>query len=108
MQKLDIVKRIHQEAGISEEQAARVLEWFLKLLKDTLQTGEPIMIQGFGKFTVRQKRSRTGRNPRTGETIKIPARRVVSFHASPLLKTELYPVHAEQQEAVERTEELTA
>jgi len=85
MRKLDIAKRIHQEAGISEEEAATLLEWILDLLKTTLQTGEPISIHEFGKFTVRNKLARQGRNPRTGEAMMISARRVVTFRASPLL-----------------------
>lgn len=103
MRKLDIARRIHQEAGISEPEAAMLLERILELFKTTLQTGEPITIQGFGKFTVRQKRPRTGRNPRTGEAVMIPARRVVSFQASPQFKTEMNAAPAEQQEAVVRT-----
>src|ERR1700741_3309838 len=53
MRKLDIARRVHQEAGISEEEAATLLEWILELFKTTLQKGEPITIPGFGKLTVR-------------------------------------------------------
>ncbi|MBC7838713.1 MAG: HU family DNA-binding protein [Nitrospiraceae bacterium] len=60
---------------------------------------------GFGKFTVRRKRPRTGRNPRTGEVVMISARRVVTFHPSLLFTTEMNSVPAEQQEAVTRTRE---
>src|SRR5690242_13299332 len=86
MQKADIAEQIHQQAGISKEDAARVLEWILELLKTTLQKGESITIANFGKFTVRQKHARPGRNPQTGEALTISARRVVTFHASPLFK----------------------
>src|SRR5690349_14054284 len=87
MRKLDIATRIHQEAGIPMDEAAKVLEWIVGFLKTTLQAGELIAIAGFGKFTVRNKHARPGRNPRTGEATTIAARRVVTFHASPLLKT---------------------
>jgi nucleoid DNA-binding protein len=74
MRKLDIARHIHQEAGISEAEAATLLEWILELLKTTLQKGEPITIPGFGKFTVRSKAPRTGWNFKTGEALMIPAR----------------------------------
>lgn len=102
MRKLDIARRIHEEAGLSEPEAVRVLEWILKFMKTTLQTGEPINIQGFGKLTVRQKRARTGRNPRTGEAVMISARRVAVFCASIHLKTEVNSNHGEPQEAIAR------
>jgi integration host factor subunit alpha len=99
MRKADIARSIHQQAGIPETQAAELLEWVLELLKSTLQHGEPIVISNFGKFAVRSKRARTGRNPRTGEEILVTARRAVSFHASPLWKAEVNAPTAEQPEA---------
>jgi integration host factor subunit alpha len=101
MRKTEIAKRIHQEAGISEEEAATLLNWVFDLFKATLQKGEPITILGFGKFTVRSKLPRKGRNPRTGEPIMISARRVVTFRAGPHLKTEINSF--QRQEVVTRT-----
>ena len=86
MRKADIARHIFQQAGISEHEAAKLLEWILALFTSTLQKGEPIAIAGFGTFRVRGKGPRKGRNPRTGEEIMIPARRVVTFHASPVFK----------------------
>ena len=63
MDKADIARHIHQQAGISKNEAARLLDQILALLKTTLQAGEPITIQGFGKFAVRSKQPRQGRNP---------------------------------------------
>ncbi|RPH80568.1 MAG: integration host factor subunit alpha [Nitrospiraceae bacterium] len=105
MQKREIARHIHQQAGISEREAAKVLECVLELLKTTLQNGEPIAIQGFGKFTVRDKRSRPGRNLQTGEALMISARRVVTFHPSLLFTTEMNSISAERQDAVARTRE---
>ena len=99
MQKKDIAYRIHQEAGISEKDAATLLDWFFELLKTTLQQGESLSISSFGTFTVRSKKPRPGRNPKTGEHIMIAARRVVVFQASPRLKSELSGVSAEPQDA---------
>ena len=97
MPKADVARRIHRQAGISETESAKLLECVLELLKNTLQAGEPITISGFGKFTVRSKRARQGRNPRTGEAVMIAARRVVSFHPSLRLKTEMNSVPADRQ-----------
>jgi integration host factor subunit alpha len=103
MQKLDIARRIHQQAGISEKEAATLLDWVLELFKSTLQKGEPVSITNFGVFTVLNKASRKGRNPRTGEEVMIPPRRAVTFRASSHFKTEVNSVPAEQQDSVTRT-----
>jgi integration host factor subunit alpha len=86
MKKADIARRIHQQVGVSENEAVELLDRILELFKSILQRGEPIAIVGFGKFTVRNKGPRKGRNPRTGEETTISARRVVTFHPSALLK----------------------
>lgn len=84
------------------DEAAKLLEWILELFKVTLQTGEPILIAGFGKLTVRDKRARVGRNPKTGEAVTIAARRVVTFHANPLLKAHVnLSRNAAEGEAIE-------
>ena len=105
MQKADIATRIHQEAGIPPADAAKVLDWILELFKTTLQAGEPIAIAGFGRFTVRHKRARQGRNPRTGDAVMISARRVVTFQASQLFKAHVNSLSeegaAEKGEAIE-------
>lgn len=100
MQKIEIATHIHQQVGISKEEAARLLDWILVLFKTTLQAGEPIIISGFGKFTVRNKHARQGRNPRTGEAVTISARRVVTFHASPNLTAHMNDLPAEAREGV--------
>ena len=74
MTRADIAIRIHQQVGVSIEEAAKLLDQILELLKNILQTGESISLPGFGKFTVRNKRARPGRNPRTGEAIEISPR----------------------------------
>ena len=98
MQKQDIAHRIHQEAGISEKDAATLLDWFFELLKTTLQQGESLSISSFGTFTVRSKKPRPGRNPKTGEHIMIAARRVVTFRASTQLKIAVNAVPAERRD----------
>jgi integration host factor subunit alpha len=89
MKKADIARSIHQQAGVSEAEAADLLERVLGLLMSTLQRGEPIIITGFGRFTVRMKQPRKGRNPRTAEVIIVSGRKVVTFRPSALWKAEL-------------------
>jgi nucleoid DNA-binding protein len=71
MRKIEIAHRMHQEAGISEQEAASLLNWVLELFKSTLQQGEPVSVPNFGVFTVRSKVCRNGRNPRTGQPLII-------------------------------------
>ena len=97
MRKDEMAQRIHQQAGISEDEATTLLNWILELFKATLQKGEPIAIPSFGKFTVRAKAPRQGRNPRTREAIMISARRVVTFRASAHLTAEMNTLQAEGQ-----------
>ena len=86
MTKADIVENIYEKVGLSKEESTRIVELVLELVKETLVQGERIKISGFGNFVVRQKRSRRGRNPQTGEEIEISARRVLTFKSSPILK----------------------
>jgi integration host factor subunit alpha len=86
MTKADIARGIHQQAGVSEAEAADLFERVVQLLMSTLQRGEPIIITGFGRFTIRMKQPRKGRNPRTGEVLIVPGRKVVTFRPSALWK----------------------
>lgn len=80
------------------EEAAKLFDHTLEILKEILQAGESISLPGFGKFTVRSKRTRSGRNPKTGEAIEISARRVVTFHASDIFKAHINSLLVEGQE----------
>ena len=104
MRKTDIARRIHQQAGISKKEAARLLDGILEILASTLRKGAPIMIPAFGKFTVRSKLPRKGRNPSTGEAMMISACRVVTFRPSAVLTTDTNSVQKEKLKAVTRTE----
>jgi integration host factor subunit alpha len=74
--------------GLSRRQAKALVEAVLEEIVTTLVAGEDVSLHGFGKFAVRQKRERSGRNPKTGVAAPITARRVVTFKASGNLKTE--------------------
>ena len=81
-----IVEKIRAQGKYSSQDAKRIVETLLEEVKAKLEAGEEVKISGFGKWAVRQKRSRPGRNPHTGEKIEITARRVVTFHPSDKLR----------------------
>ena len=84
--KAGISQRIADDCGFMKGEAAEVLEKLLEIIKNRLASGEDVMISGFGKWTVRSKHARRGRNPKTGEQIVLDARRVVTWSYSPMLK----------------------
>jgi len=86
MTKADIIERIHQKIGFSKKESAEMVETVFRIIKTTLETGEKIKIAGFGNFVIKQKADRRGRNPQTGETITIAARRILTFKPSQVLK----------------------
>lgn len=86
MTKADIVERVYQKLGFSKKEASELVELVFNSLKSTLQEGEKVKISGFGNFIVRDKNERVGRNPQTGDQIKISARRVLTFRPSQVLK----------------------
>ncbi|ABK97816.1 integration host factor subunit alpha [Pelobacter propionicus] len=86
MTKADIVERIHAGTGMTQKESAEMMETVFSIMKSTLETGETLKISGFGSFVVKQKNARRGRNPQTGETITIEARRVLSFKPSTVLR----------------------
>lgn len=86
MTKADIVEKVYQKLGFSKKEASELVELVFNSLKERLQKGEKVKISGFGNFLVRDKNERIGRNPQTGDQIKISARRVLTFRPSQVLK----------------------
>lgn len=86
MTKADIAERIHTATGVSKKESVEMLETVLSIMKSTLESGQTLKISGFGNFVVKQKNNRRGRNPQTGETITIEARRVLTFKPSTVLR----------------------
>jgi len=84
--KADIAQKIADDCGFMKGDAAGVLEKLLDIMKKRLIAGEDVMISGFGKWNVKSKHARRGRNPQTGEQIVLDARRVVTWSYSPVLK----------------------
>ncbi len=87
--KADIVERVYKEAGFSKKEAADLVDLVFKVIKDTLSKGEKVKISGFGNFSIRDKATRVGRNPQTGEAMDISARRVLTFKPSQVLKEDV-------------------
>lgn len=87
--KADIVENVHRQVGFSKKDSSEITEKIFETIKRSLERGEYVKLSGFGKFEVRQKRKRRGRNPQTGEEIEITARKVLSFKASQLLRQAL-------------------
>jgi len=85
--KADLVQQIYKNHdNLTKTQASEAVESFLRLSKDTLISGSDLLLSGFGKFNVRNKNPRRGRNPQTGEDLTLEARRVVTFKPSGLLR----------------------
>lgn len=89
MTKADIVEKVYQKIGFSKKEASELVELVFTSLKDVLTRGDKVKISGYGNFVVREKNERVGRNPQTGEQIKISARRVLTFRPSQVLKAML-------------------
>ena len=84
--KADFAERLFDELGLNKRESKELVEFFFDEIKDSLDHGEQVKISGFGKFELRDKSSRPGRNPKTGEEIPITARRVVTFRSGQKLK----------------------
>jgi integration host factor subunit alpha len=87
MTKADIIETVSGTCNLSRKDSSELVECVFSLIKGCLESGEDLKISGFGKFEVKQKNPRRGRNPQTGEALEISARRILSFKPSQLLKT---------------------
>ncbi|MBL0028679.1 MAG: HU family DNA-binding protein [Rhodanobacteraceae bacterium] len=86
MNKADIVSAIADHAELSKADAGRALDAMIEVVKKSLKKGDSVSLVGFGTFAVRKRAARTGRNPRTGATIKIKASKIPAFKAGKALK----------------------
>lgn len=84
--KTGLVEDIYSKLEFSKKDSIELVESVISILKHTLEIGEDVKISGFGKFEVKQKNGRRGRNPKTGETLLLDARRVVAFKPSSVLR----------------------
>ncbi len=86
MNKADIIEKVHGVLGGTKADAERAVETFISAIADSLKAGDEASIAGLGIFSTKMRPARTGRNPRTGETIQIKAMRVPKFRAAKGLK----------------------
>ena len=86
MNKADIINKVHEVVGGTRADAERAVETMIDSIVDSLKRGQEVSIAGLGIFSSKKRDARTGRNPRTGETIEIPAMRVPKFRAAKALK----------------------
>lgn len=84
--KADLISKIHESHNLSKTKAGEVVEAFLEISKKCLAGGDDLLLSGFGKFRVKGKKARRGRNPKTGEEMMLEARKVVTFHPSGQLR----------------------
>ena len=84
--KAHIAKTIHDRLDFTNDRSAQLVDSLLEIIKETLESGEDILISGFGKFCVREKRERRGRNPATGEDLMLAPRKVIVFISSGVLR----------------------
>lgn len=84
-----IVDEVYHQAGLSKNQSRRVVEKLFEIVKNTLESGESLLISGFGKFAVKEKAARRGRNPQTSEELRLRERKVVVFKASGVLRKKI-------------------
>jgi len=84
--KVQIVEEIRQRNGFSRKKSMETVETMLEIIKESLGSGENVLISGFGKFCVKEKRERKGRNPATGDAMMLAPRKVVTFNCSGKLR----------------------
>jgi integration host factor subunit alpha len=87
--KVDLVAAMAEANGYPRAQAVELVDFLIELIKSKLAAGEDVLISGFGKFCVKEKQERRGRNPATGEDMVLNARRVVTFRCSGQLRDKL-------------------
>jgi len=87
--KIQIVDSVQNQTGFTKNRSSQLLETLLEIIKSKLASGEDVLISGFGKFCIKQKNERRGRNPATGEDMMLEPRKVVTFKCSGNLRDRL-------------------
>ncbi len=87
--KADIIESVHQDIGFPQKKSTELVERLLEIIKTALASGEDVLVSGFGKFCVNEKKERKGRNPETGEEMILRPRRVVTFKVSGKLRKKI-------------------
>ena len=87
--KVQIVESIHNQIGFTQKKSSEIVETLLEIIKSTLESGEDVLISNFGKFCVKQKDERKGRNPATGHDMMLAPRKVLTFKCSGKLRDKI-------------------
>ena len=87
--KAEIIESVQQQLGFTQKKSTDLVEQLIEIMKSTLASGEDVLISGFGKFCVNEKKERRGRNPATGDEMMLRPRRVVTFKCSGKLRRKI-------------------
>jgi integration host factor subunit alpha len=82
----DLIQKLYDQSGFSKQKARTTVETIFELVKKALESGEAVLISGFGKFSVKKKAAQKGRNPATAEDLTLDPRRVIAFKCSPVMR----------------------
>jgi integration host factor subunit alpha len=89
LKKIQIVESIQNQTGFPKNKSSEIVETLLEIIKRTLASGDNVLVSGFGKFSVMEKKERKGRNPATGEDMMLEPRKVVTFKCSGKLRAKI-------------------
>jgi len=87
--KAKIIDAVAERNGVTRKKSIETVETMLEIIKSTLESGEDVLISSFGKFCVKKKKKRRGRNPATGEDMILATKKVVTFHCSGILREKI-------------------
>ena len=87
--KADIAQQVHSHVGRNKKESAQMVDALFEIIKESLEEGKDVMISGFGKFSIRDREEREGRNPLTGDPIVLSAKKVVTFRCSGKLREKI-------------------
>ena len=96
--KADLAEHLFDQLGLNKREAKEVVELFFEEISRSLEENVHVKLSGFGNFELKEKKERPGRNPKTGEDVRISARRVVTFHAGQKLKARVEVYSGEENE----------
>ena len=99
MNKTELIAAVANEAEITKKDAEKAVKAVFSVISDSLTKGDKVQIIGFGTFEVRQRKAREGRNPRTGQTVKVPAKYVPYFRAGKEIREQLNGPRAQEEPA---------
>ena len=87
--KADIIEAVAEQNGFLKNRSSEIVEILLEIIKMSLESGEGVLVSGFGKFCIKEKRERKGRNPATGDSMMLAPRKVVTFRSSGKLREKI-------------------